>query len=63
MSTFGSIQSERHEYEVVSFTLSSTEENVEVGALVTNKTCPPIPLEPVCNLTDHPELLQLQFAE
>ena len=57
VNTFGWIQSERHGYEVVSFTLSSTEENVEVRVLVTNKICPHMPLEPVYNLTDHPELL------
>ena len=61
-TTFGSFQSTRKTYDIVSFSLSTEKENIKIKALVTPIICPPLSVM-MKNLKIPPELKGLKLAD
>ena len=62
VTTFGSFQSTRKTYDIVSFSLSTEKENIKIKALVTPIICPPLSVM-MRNLKMPPELKGLKLAD
>ena len=63
VTTFGSKQSKRHEYNVVLFTLVGKEACIDITALELPTFCPPIAAKATYTLEDYPELSGLDLAD
>ena len=62
VTTFGSFQSTRKTYDIVSFSLSTEKENIKIKALVTPIICPPLSVM-MKNLKIPPKLKGLKLAD
>ena len=62
VTTFGSFQSTRKTYDIVSFSLPTEKENIKIKALVTPIICPPLSVM-MNNLKIPPELKGLKLAD
>ena len=63
VTTFGSKQSKRHEYNVILFTLLGKEACIDITVLESPTICPPIAAKATYTLEDYPELSGLDLAD